>query len=89
MKINFSGIVQTMNMTNDCKDVQLNVCNNFQSVILTPLYIAVILYLIRIFFIYKLDREKHPKMFSYGELGTDLGIIMCIIITIVWILITR
>lgn len=80
---NITGIAK-QNVSGLCNDIQINICNKANASILYPLYFGVVLWFIKLLTYWKLDFEKHPNAFRRIETATDVGILFCIVISIVW-----
>lgn len=71
------------NTTRDCEEIQLDICSQYSSNITTPLVVAIVLLLIRWFLIYKL-KDKESRLFRYGEIITDVGVFLLILVSLIW-----
>jgi len=67
------------------QNMQLSVCKTYELNVQMPLYVAIVLLLFRWFVIYRfLDIREYPKAFRLTEIVLDVGAMICIVISIVW-----
>jgi hypothetical protein len=66
------------------EDIQITLCKHYQHNIMYPLIGALILLIFRWFVVYRL-MNRESRAYTYVESGTDIGIGMLIIVSILWI----
>lgn len=68
--------------TGTLKDIQLEVCQIYNSNIIIPIILAFGLLIFRWIIIYRLDKES--RLYSVLEFGTDMLIAMLLLVSILW-----
>jgi len=84
--VNFNNI--SIDNSCDLAQIQLDICNKWENNVIYPLYLAIAFILIRWIILYKLsDKFKSKRLFEIYEMTLDMLAMICISISIVWMMV--